>query len=414
MIASMRLPVLLALGCGVAIGWAGYTDKYFPQHDVFSFYQLFHYTYSSALINGQIPLWEPYASYGIPSAFELAFTFGPTKAAAALFGFLLGITDIKALYFGAVGVDYVLIGLAAAWLARDLTGKVGPHVSLAAVLMPLSHPMGTAPNWSYGFALTMLFVLLFLLRFLQTRRGVYLTATGLTLVANIYGNPQYLVIPETYLAVLFLLMAGLRFRDQLITEWRSIIRSLFTVPSLAIAALTAMLLLGLVLIDHEVLQTVTFTPLDRDPHTLKPSLKVFLYYGDLTSFRMLPDLFTGRPITTRDIWLYFGAISLAVLFFALFRGWRIRFMPELLILMLLTTAFSLPTLFPVAKWAFYLAPGMRLYRPASFASIFAKPFAVLAVVSVLAHPMILEEGSRRLLLKVTMAMTLYAAFLPCL
>ncbi len=311
----MRLPVLLAVVCGVAMAWAGYTDLYFPQNDdVFSYYQLFHYTYSSVLLNGQIPLWEPYASYGIPSAFELAFTFGPTRAAAALLGFLFRVTDIKALYFGAVGVDFALIGLAAAWLARDLTGKVGPHVSLAAVLMPLSHPMGTAPNWSYGFALTMLFVLLFLLRFLQTRRGVYLTATGLTLVANIYGNPQYLVIPETYLAVLFLLMAGLRFRDQLRAEWRSIIRSLFTVPSLAIAALTAMLLLGLVLIDREILQTVTFTPLDRDPHTLKTSLRVFLYYVNLTSFRRLPDLFTGRPITTPDISLYFGATSLSVLF----------------------------------------------------------------------------------------------------
>src|SRR5713226_9290937 len=277
----MRVPVLLAVVCGVAMAWAGYTDLYFPQNDVFSYYQLFHYTYSSALLNGQIPLWEPYASYGIPSAFELAFTFGPTKAAAALFGFLLGITDIKALYFGAVGVDYVLIGLAAAWLARDLTGKVGPHVSLAAVLMPLSHPMGTAPNWSYGFALTMLFVLLFLLRFLQTRRSVYLAATGLTLVANIYGNPQYLVIPETYLALLFLFMAGLRFRQQLAAEWRRISRSLLTVPSIAIASLTAGLLLGLLLIDHESWKTLMFTPVDRDPNTLRPSLKVFLYYTDL-------------------------------------------------------------------------------------------------------------------------------------
>src|SRR5438309_2054232 len=190
----MRLPVLLAVVCGVAMAWAGYSDAYFPQNDVFSYYQLFHYTYSSALINGQIPLWEPYASYGIPSAFELAFTFGPTRAAAALLGFLLRVTDIKALYFGSVGVDFALIGLASACLARDLTGKVGAHVSLAAVLMPLSHYFETTSNWGYGFALTMVFVLLFLLRFVQTRRGVYLTATGLTLVANIYGNPQYLVI----------------------------------------------------------------------------------------------------------------------------------------------------------------------------------------------------------------------------
>jgi hypothetical protein len=77
----MRLPVLLAVVCGVAMAWAGYTDAYFPQNDVFSYYQLSRYSYSYVLLNGQIPLWEPYPSYGIPSAFELAFTDGPTKAA---------------------------------------------------------------------------------------------------------------------------------------------------------------------------------------------------------------------------------------------------------------------------------------------------------------------------------------------
>ncbi len=54
---SMRLPVLLAVGCGVAMFWAGYTHLYFPQNDVFSYYQLFHYTYSSVVLNHQIPLW---------------------------------------------------------------------------------------------------------------------------------------------------------------------------------------------------------------------------------------------------------------------------------------------------------------------------------------------------------------------
>ena len=137
-----------------------------------------------------------------------------------------------------------MLGLAAAWLVRDLTGTTGPHVCLAAALMPLSHYFESTTNWGYGFALTMVFALLFLLRFLQTAAGPLLTATGMTLVANIYGNPQYLVIPETYLALLFLLMAGLRFRGQLAAAWGAIARSLFNLPSLAIGALTTGLLLG--------------------------------------------------------------------------------------------------------------------------------------------------------------------------
>src|SRR5712691_1379628 len=86
-------------------------------------------------------------------------------------------------------------------------------------------------------------------------------------------------------------------------------------------------------------------------------------------------------------------------------------MPELLTLVLLITAFSLPILFPLAKWAYYYAPGMFLFRPVNFASVFAKPFAVLAIVRVLAHPVILEEGSRRLLLNVTAAVTICAGVL---
>src|ERR1700730_4176962 len=343
---SMKLPVLLSLGCGVAIFWAGYADAYFPQNDVLAYYQLFHYTYSAVLLNHQIPLWEPYASYGIPSAFELSFTFGPTKCAAALLGFLFGITNIKALFFGAIGVDFALLGLAAAWLVRDLTGTTGPHVCLAAMLMPLSHYFENSTNWGYGFALTILFVMLFLLPFLQTRRGVYLMATALILVTNIYGNPQYLVIPEAYLALLFLLLAGLRFRLRFAAEWRAIARSLFTIPSIAIGALTAGLLLGLLLIDHESLNALKFTPLGRDFRTVKPSLGGYFYYVKpyLTPFRRLPDLFTGRPLTTPDIWLYFGVTGLTVLLFAFLRGWRIKFLPELLILITLTTAFSLPEL----------------------------------------------------------------------
>jgi len=412
--ASMKLPVLLSVGCGVAIFWAGYTDAYFPQNDVLAYYQLFHYTYSAVLLNHQIPLWEPYASYGIPSAFELAFTFGPTKCAAALLGFLFGITNIKALFFGAIGVDFALLGLAAAWVARDLTGTSGPHVFLAAVLMPLSHYFENSTNWGYGFALTILFVLLFLLRFLQTRRGVYLIATGLILVSNIYGNPQYLVVPEAYLALLFLLLAGLRFRPQFMAEWRAIARSLFTIPSIAVGVLASVILVGLWLIDRESLSALRFTPSDRDFRTLKPSLDGFLYYGNFTPFRRLPDLFTGRPLTTPDIWLYFGATGLTALLFAFLRGWRTKFAPELLILVMLTTAFSLPEIFPIAKWAYNWAPGISLYRPAGFASVFAKPFSILAIAVVVADPLIQEEQSRRYLLNVTLPVLLFTVIIQSL
>jgi hypothetical protein len=52
-----------------------------------------------------------------------------------------------------------------------------------------------------------------------------------------------------------------------------------------------------------------------------------------------------------------------------------------------------------------------LYRPANFASVFAKPFAILAVAVLLADPGILEEQSRRYLMNVTLAVLLFAVMI---
>ena len=407
----MRLPLLLALASGLAIGWAGYADAYFPQHDVFSYYQLYHVAYSSILLDHQIPLWEPYAGYGIPSAFELLFTFGPSNTATALIGALFRITDIKLLFFGAIGIDFALIGVVSAYLARDLTGKGGPHVGFAAVAMPFTHYMETTNNLGYLCALTVLLVILFLLRFLQRRRGIYLIAAALALVSSLYGNPQYLVVPKFYIGALFLLMAGLRYRDALVAEWRAVLRSLFTLPALLLAALTVALAAGVLAIDHEVLKYVEFTPRLRDPVTLLPALDDYLHDLSAPLNLRLFELFTGRPVSIPDIWTYFGAANLAILLFALVVGWRIRFVPELLLLIGLIVVFALPDQFPLAKWAYYWVPGMNLYRPASAAIVFAKPFAILAVAVVLASPRLREAGARFALLRLSMAVLLCSIIL---
>ena len=113
----------------------------------------------------------------------MVFTFTPANALLTLLGVLLRISDIKLLYFGAVGLNFAMIGIAAAYVTRELSGSNGAHVALAAVAMPLSAYMETMP-FDYQFSLTFLFMILFLVRFLKTRRGVYLFAAALALVAN--------------------------------------------------------------------------------------------------------------------------------------------------------------------------------------------------------------------------------------
>ena len=394
----MRLPLLLALASGGSLGWALYSDGYFPQNNVFLTYQIYHYVYSSIFLDGQVPLWQPYTSYGLPNDYEMIFTLTPANALLTLCGVLLRISDIKLLYFGAVGLNFALIGVAAAYLTRELSGSDGAHVALAAVAMPLSEYMETQPV-GYQFALTFLFTLLFLVRFLKTRRGVYLFAAGLAIVANLYGQGQYMAFPEFYLAILFTLMAALRYRAALAAEWRRILRSMLTPPALAVATLTVALLAGLLLVDREALETLSFTARMRDAETLAPSLEVYLHYLYAPPFNRLVDVINGRPVSGYDVWLYFGAANLAVLLYAMFHGWRTRFVPELLLLTLLITAYSLPNQFPVAVWVYRFVPGMDLFRSASYASVFAKPPAILAVALMLADARTLEAKGRSVLLR---------------
>jgi hypothetical protein len=394
----MRLPILLALASGTAIGWTLYSDGYFPQNDVFLTYQIFHYVYSSIFLDGQVPLWQPYTSYGLPNDYEMVFTFTPANALLTLLGVLLRISDIKLLYFAAVGLNFAMIGVAAAYLTRELSGSDGAHVAFAAVAMPLSEYMETQPI-GYQFALTFLFTLLFLAHFLKTRQGVYLFAAGLAVVANLYGQGQYMAFPEFYLAMLFALMAGVRYRGILAAEWRLILRSLLTAPALAVATLTALLLAGLLVIDREALETLGFTARMRDAQTLAPSLDAYLHFLYSPPFNRLVDVIGGRPVSGFDVWLYIGAANLAVLLYALFRGWRTRFVPELLLLTLLITAYSLPNQFPLAAWVYRFVPGMDLFRSASYGLVFAKPPAILVVALMLADARTLESKGRSVLLR---------------
>jgi len=177
-----------------------------------------------------------------------------------------------------------------------------------------------------------------------------------------------------------------------------------------IGALTAGLLLGVLLIDHEILPTIEFTARLRDPHTLLPSLYNYLYYLYLPWQLRVIDVLTGRAVSTYDVWLYFGAGGFAVLLFTLVHGWSIRFVAELLILALITTVFSLPGL-PLAKWSYGWLPGMKLYRPVAYAVVFAKPFILLAIACTLASPRIVDERARLVLLRMATAMLLCAIFI---
>ena len=218
----MRFPLLLALASGVALGWTLYSDGYFPQNDVFLTYQIFHYVYSSIFLDGQLPLWEPYTSYGLPNAYEMVFTFTPANALRTLLGVLFRISDIKLLFFGAVGLNFAMIGIAAAYVTRELSGKwrarstgcrghaaqriYGDHALRLPILtdVPLHDPLPRALPQDEARHLS-----------LRSRPGTS---------GELYGQGPYLVIPEFYVACSLRSWQGCA-TWHMAAEWRRILRA---------------------------------------------------------------------------------------------------------------------------------------------------------------------------------------------
>jgi hypothetical protein len=361
-VGAARLDRLLPWGIAAAAGlgifllqaWPGF----YPQLDVYSYYELFHYLYSALFLDGEIPLWQPYASYGVPSAFEFAFTIGPSKALAVLIGLGLRISDIQALYFLGVGFDFALLSLAAAWIVREIAPGSRLAMIYAAVAMPALHFAEWQPNFGYGFALPMLFVILFAVRFFRSFQPAWLSMAVLVLVAFTYGSPQYFLIVEVYAAALFVLACAA-------THWRALAAGglrraatalchpLWLLPLLPAAGLA----LVLWRIDRDALETLMFVVPGRDPATLRVPIDIYLTYLSPPPLPLALNLLTGRPFQP-DLRYHVGLAGLALAVFAVLHLWRRPFVVPLTLPLAAIAMLGLPSLFPVARWAYYGVPGM--------------------------------------------------------
>lgn len=378
------LPWAVALAAGLGILLIGASRAYFPQTDVYSYYQLFHYLYSSVVFSGEIPLWQPYASYGLPSAFELAFTFGPSKALSVLIGLSLGIRDVQALYFLGVGIDFALLSLAAAWIVREIVPQSRPAMIYAALAMPALHLAEWQPNFGYGFAEPMLFVVLFTIRFFRSFQVAWLSTAILVLVGFTYGSPQYFLIIEAYTAALFFLACAAR-------HWRaltggglglaatSLRRPLWLLPLLPALGLGA----ALWRIDHSVVDTLFMVVPGRDPETLKVPLDIYLTWGGLAPPLKLADILLGRIMNT-DAQFYIGLTGLALAIYAALYCNRRPYVLPLLLCGVILILFAMPEIVSVSTFVYHFVPGMDRYRHVQFSLIFCKPFFVILAAVALA------------------------------
>jgi len=382
----------LAALLGAAVAAFGASPAYFPQSDTFSYYQIFHYLYSALYFHGGIPLWEPYASYGIPSAFELAFSIGPTKALVAVLGLLFHASDIKFLYFLGMGLDFMMLSLAAMAIVQEAVPGNRLAVLYVALAMVSLHYGEWSPNFGYGFCQPVLLVLLFIIRFFRTYDGVYIALCGLTLIAFTFGSPQYFIIIEGYVGALFGLCCAYVRRNELSQQaLRRALRTFFSLRSIVVLLVAAGLALALWQIDKDVLSFEALVAPGRDAVTLKVPLDIYLSYAPMHPMVALTDMVTGKPFNW-DVMFYIGLTGFLLLIFATLHCRRDRLAGPLLVCLAAIVAFALPNQFPVAEWAYRFAPGMDDYRHVQYSLVFAKPFAIILIAIAIAN--IGEKGIR--------------------
>ena len=62
-------------------------------------YQFFHYVYSSLYFYGEFPFWAPYSVQGLSTAAFLFINLDPFATVSLIFGYLLGLENIKTVFF---------------------------------------------------------------------------------------------------------------------------------------------------------------------------------------------------------------------------------------------------------------------------------------------------------------------------
>lgn len=344
-----------------------FNSSFLPLHDTLTLFLSYYFFYNHSFFNHELPLWLPYAMYGVPSMFYELVRVSPSSYLTGIVGLILGVKNPLVLFKFSFLIDQWIFIAGTYFLSRKLFEKRGTVilVCLSSIFL-LVWQISSGFNFHIFYLLPWIIYCQFL--FFETERAEILWVSGILCIVTFLGNaPYFASLYLLILVVVFLVLCRGRFHltAKLIQPSKSnlIWFSLF-------AAVTFLYLYNLNISTESIRLFLT----GRDPESAHAEIENFLTYGPGIGGPDPVWVALGGPIQ-RDNSHYFGLLPIIFLFWAILRVRSVSFfaifLPGILLLWISFGGFF-------ATAIFNLFPGFSYYRHIGLVFGVVKFFFIMA------------------------------------
>ncbi len=354
--------------------------EFFPAHDSMSWLvHFFYFFYNEYFINGQLPLWIPYSTFGHIVDYCLITTISPAQYFVMFTGKMLGVQDAMALLKVSMAIEQLAFVTFMYLLSKKLFKQ---RLSILFVCIGAVFTIFWGINYGINFRsyYLMPLVLLFIIHFLDTSQIKYLWLAGIASVISMVGNTPYYLPIYAIIYLTFSLVLFFSKRD----HFKLTIKDTFSFSSLA--SLVFFIALSFIYIDfvNHMLDFTSGFNTGRSESGSVP-LRTFLFHGGLyennspvsgSGLDVLWQFIYACP-RTYDFVVYVGLIPIVFLFYAMFFVNKNRYIKAMTIPCALIILLNLGDISFVSTTLYLFFPLMDYYRHITYLPVFTKIFILL-------------------------------------
>ncbi len=352
-----------------------YAQNVVPTHDAMQAFHVFYFYYCSLFQHGAAPEWLPLHTFGMESSLVNVMCISPSGYLCARLGAWFGVREVLALFEASFFLDQLVLVLGVYVLVDGLL-RSRFAVFFTTLTVAATVDWWSQPWWNFRIAVPFPLALALLLYFARTRRPLFFWASGIVLVAFLYGGLPYWLPLYFYLFVAACL-------PLLWADWRLFLEPFRPRAVNVVGAAILLVLVGSYVYSAAsgVREQMAVGVPDRKAD-LSVDRKDFLTHaGTYPLDWVAPPYLLGYPVRlgwdtkfSPDQTLYVGLAPLALACLGLA---SLRTPGRRMVVAVFIAAYWLAAAGTLAMAAYYVVPAMRYMRYLSFLYSFGKVWIVV-------------------------------------
>jgi len=299
-----------------AFNYPFWNSALWPKFDTVSTFEIFHAFYNHFFFHGELALWLPYGTFGIPSNHWQLFCLSPFSYLFGCLGKLFHIQNVLLLFKMSILAEECAL-LFGTYLLSRLWFKRRSVIFLVCFGVIASTVWLLQIYWNFRIYYLIPLALYFLALFLEKKRGHYFWLCGVIFIFSLFGNIAYFA--GLYLLILILFCIPFIMKGRF--PWPNLFERTLK-NGLSFLTMVAAALLYLYFAFHLYDHTISYQ-IGRDPLTQITSVESFLSHGWAIGFDNMARLFF--PNLMLDHTLYIGLLPLLFMFYGILKVRRVQF-----------------------------------------------------------------------------------------